>query len=105
MSAGAEPLKKPVRAPTMKTVRVPRAKRIGVGDRMGPPRRVAEEPEEVLPQERLAAALRQEEARPHRPVEEKHHSPGNDRADRQHEQDGGGELHPEDEWQAERGKG
>src|SRR3989338_3222781 len=64
---------------------------------------MAEEPEEVLPQEWLSAAFRQVEGCPHRTVHEEHHRAGDERSYGEHEEDSRSNLHPDDQRQAEEG--
>ena len=57
---------------------------------------VTEEPEEVLPEDRVTAAVRVEERRPERLVEEQHDAAGEQRPDREHEEDARDHDHPDD---------
>jgi hypothetical protein len=63
--------------------------------------RVAEEPEEVLPEERLAAARGVEEVRPGHAVEQQHAEAGGEDREREEEEDRGDEERPDDEREAE----
>src|SRR5206468_7896278 len=65
--------------------------------------RVAEEPEEVLPEERLTTAGGVEEMRPRHAVEEEHAERGREHGEGQEEQDGGDEERPDGEREAEPG--
>ena len=55
-----------------------------------------EEPEQVLPQQRIAAAARIVEARAQALIEKQHHRAGDQRAHRRHEEDAGDHDHPHD---------
>ncbi len=57
---------------------------------------VPEEPEEVLPEDRVTAPRRVVEARADRLVEEEHHRAGDERPHREHEEDAGDDDHPDD---------
>ena len=59
--------------------------------------RVAEEPEEVLPQERRAAVLHVEEVRPQVAVEQDHRQAGRQRRDGEDDQHRGPEHRPDEE--------
>ncbi len=62
---------------------------------------VAEEPEEVLPEQRLAAARRQEEAGARHAIEEQHRERGGQHGQREQQQDGGDEERPDRQRHAE----
>ena len=63
--------------------------------------RMAEEPEQMLPQQRVAAALvGHEEAGAGIAIEQQHEGSRNQRTDRKHEQHRGDELHPHQQRQA-----
>ena len=65
--------------------------------------RMAEEPEEMLPEERLAAALGQEEVRAGHAVEQQHPERRSEHRQGEQQEDGGDEERPDDERQAEPG--